>query len=109
MKLAIVCTALLTVCELPRDAGFLLEGKPGLSLGMTIKIGSGILAVVGLARHWSAGYAFLFCWCLQGMLMSVGDWSGQGPTVAGVLSILIRLGLLAWLAHHRIARKEESP
>ena len=96
-----------TLLELPRDLHFLLSmGDNRLTLGMTIKIGSGILAAVGLARGWVAGWAFLLIWCLQGMLMSFGEWQGDGLAVSAWFTVPLRLALLGLTVKERILRKE---
>ena len=106
MKRAAGLVGFWSLLELRRDLGFLLEAQPGLTQGMLLKLTVTLLAVVGLWKGWRVGYACLVGWCVQGMLMSLGDWQGQGPNLTSAASLLLRLGLLGWSVEQRILRKE---
>ena len=75
---------------------------------MTLKLLNGGLATLGLWKGWRVGYACLVLWCLQGMLMSLGEWLGQGANPLSSLSIALRLGLIVWFVRVRILRREET-
>ncbi|MBT9589296.1 hypothetical protein IV102_38575 [bacterium] len=106
MKRASLLVCLLSLLELHRDIGFMLLGQANLSLGMSLKLSTGTVATVGLWKGWLVGYACLVGWCLQGMLMSVGDWMGQGPNLISASSLLVRTLLLGWFVQQRIVRRE---
>jgi len=95
-----------SLLELQRDFGFLLEAQPGLTQGMLLKLSVTVLGVVGLWKGWRVGYACLVGWCVQGILMSVGDWQGQGASLNSGVSLLLRFVLLGWFVWRRILRKE---
>jgi hypothetical protein len=99
---------LLSLAELPRDVGFLLLGQRPLTMGMTLKLTTGTLACLGIWKGWLVGYACLVGWCLQGMLMSLGEWLGQGPNLVSASALLLRTGLLGWFVQQRILRKEQK-
>lgn len=84
---------LVSLAELPRDLHFFQLGltqDPPLALGMTIKIGSGLAAGVGVFRAWKPGFALLLVWCFQGGLISLGQWLGQGFNYPALVSLLVR-------------------
>lgn len=95
-----------SMMEAHRDVGFLLEGPSELTGGMLLKLTNGAVATVGLWRGWRVGYACLVGWCVQGALMSVGEWQGQGPNLTSAASLLVRAWLLGWFVQQRILRKE---
>lgn len=106
MKRASLLVCLLSLLELPRDIGFMQLGQANLSLGMSLKLSTGAVATVGLWNGWLVGYACLVGWCLQGMLMSAGEWMGQGPNLMSAAALLVRTVLLGWFVRQRILRRE---
>lgn len=107
MRWVILAILIATGLELPRDLHFLLDmGDRQLTVGMTIKIGCGFLAALGLARGWAAGWAFLVVWCLQGLLMNLGEWQGEGLSLSAWLTVPLRLGLFWLFLRERIFRRE---
>lgn len=103
LVLAIACA------ELPRDWSFLQgAAEPSLRAGMLIKIGTGILAFVCLARGWVVGWALTFVWCVQGLLMSWGEFSGGALSPVSWVAVPVRLVLLSLCVYHRVVRKEAS-
>ncbi len=99
--LRVLALLILTVslAELPRDLHFCRLGlaqDPPLVVGMTIKIGSGLLAAGGVFRAWKPGFALLLVWCFQGALIAAGEWLGQGFNLPALASLLAR-GLVLWL------------
>jgi hypothetical protein len=107
MRWVVLAILIAAGLELPRDLHFLRSmGDNRLTVGMTIKIGCGILAAFGLVRGWAAGWAFLLVWCLQGLLMSFGEWQGEGLSASAWITIPVRLALLALIFKERVFRKE---
>ncbi len=106
MKRAAGLVLLWSLVEGPRDVGFLLGGPSDLTQGMLLKLTNGTLATVGLWHGWRVGYACLVGWCLQGALMSIGEWQGQGANLSSALSLGVRSLLLGWFVRERILRKE---
>lgn len=111
MKWVALITGLLWLYELPRDLYFLQGADGRLQIGLSLKLGTGLLACLGLWRGSAVASAFLVVWCLQGMLMSVGEWLGQGPNPASAVSLAVRAGLLVWWTAARVIprRKEVDP
>lgn len=107
MRWVVLAILIAVALELPRDLHFLLSmGDNRLTVGMTIKIGCGFLAALGLARDWAAGWAFLLIWCLQGLLMSFGEWQGEGLSASAWVTIPFRCAMLSLVIRKRILRKE---
>jgi hypothetical protein len=97
------------LAELPRDLAFLSEGGDWrLRAGMLCKIGSAFLVGLCLPRRLPAGWAFLFVWCVQGLLMSYGEFQGGALHPLGWLAVALRLFLLASFVWFRVLGKESS-
>lgn len=98
---------LICAWELPRDLAILgIDPPPGLRLGLSIKMSTGLLGVLLLSRKWVAGWALLLLWCLQGLLMSYGEWLGEGVSPSFWVSVPFRLSLLGLIFCQRVLGKE---
>lgn len=96
MRGVALLVALFWLLELPRDLHFLQGAEWRLVVGMSIKISTGLLAWVGLGARRPVASAFLVVWCLQGALMSAGEWLGQGANLLSLASLMVRSGLIYW-------------
>jgi len=75
-------------------------------VGISLKILTGLLAWLGLWAQKPVASAFMVVWCLQGALMSTGEWLGQGANLRSVASLGVRTGLMIWWFRFRVLGKE---